>query len=156
MSPTSPMTPERLTVLNAVDRSRLVEVWEAAVRATHHFLGEEDIQFFKPLVRDVYLDAVRLVCLRGAGGSIVGFIGTAEGKVEMLFVDPAHHGQGFGRALLRHVLDEGGITAVDVNEQNPQAVGFYQHLGFAVEGRSERDGQGKPFPLLHLHWTGTA
>jgi len=156
MTPSPPMTPERLTVLSAVDRSRLVEVWEAAVRATHHFLGEEDIQFFKPLVRDVYLDAVRLVCLRAAGDSIVGFIGTAEGKVEMLFVDPAHQGQGIGRALVRHVLDEGGITAVDVNEQNPQAVGFYQHLGFAVEGRSERDGQGKPFPLLHLRWTGTA
>ena len=32
------------------ERAILVDVWEAAVRATHHFLSESDIQFFKPLV----------------------------------------------------------------------------------------------------------
>jgi putative acetyltransferase len=37
-----------------------------------------------------------------------------------------------------------------VNEQNPQAVGFYEHIGFLITGRSTLDGQGKPFPLLHM------
>jgi len=41
-------------------------------------------------------------------------------------------------------------ASVDVNEQNQQAVGFYRRLGFEVEGRSEVDSMGKPFPLLHL------
>ncbi|MGY0625916.1 MAG: GNAT family N-acetyltransferase, partial [Paraglaciecola chathamensis] len=41
-------------------------------------------------------------------------------------------------------------TKVDVNEQNPKALGFYQRIGFKVVGRSELDGQGKPYPLLHL------
>jgi putative acetyltransferase len=39
---------------------------------------------------------------------------------------------------------------VDVNEQNPQGVGFYRHMGFEQVGRSELDGQGNPFPLLHM------
>ncbi|WP_342375191.1 GNAT family N-acetyltransferase [Myxococcus stipitatus] len=140
---------EHLAALSPADRQRLVEIWEAAVRATHHFLTEEDIQFFKPLVRDTYLDVVRLTCLRDDEGRISGFIGTADGKVEMLFVDPARHGRGIGRALLEHAVAQ-GARAVDVNEQNPQAVGFYLRMGFVQQGRSELDGSGKPFPILHL------
>ena len=41
-------------------------------------------------------------------------------------------------------------TRVDVNEQNEPAVKFYLLMGFAIEGRSDLDGTGKPFPLLHL------
>ncbi|WP_342243731.1 GNAT family N-acetyltransferase [Pseudomonas sp. OTU5201] len=145
------MTPaiETLTTLSPTDRQRLVEVWEGAVRATHHFLCEDDIQFFKPLVRDAYLDSVRLACLRDADGCIAGFVGTDGAKVEMLFVDPAQHGRGIGRMLMDHALAHGART-VDVNEQNPQAVGFYMHLGFVQYDRSDVDGAGKPFPILHL------
>lgn len=145
------MTPavESLDTLSPADRQRLVDIWEGAVRATHDFLTEDDIQFFKPLVRDAYLDSVRLACLRDAADSITGFIGTAGEKVEMLFVDPALRGQGMGRALMDHALAH-GARSVDVNEQNPQAVGFYLRLGFVQYERSEVDGSGKPFPILHL------
>ncbi|ENH9207696.1 GNAT family N-acetyltransferase, partial [Vibrio vulnificus] len=43
-----------------------------------------------------------------------------------------------------------GVTKVDVNEQNPQAVGFYEHMGFKVVSRSPLDDMGKPFPILHM------
>lgn len=132
------------------DHPRVVAVWEASVRATHHFLAPGDVEFFKPLVRDEFLHAVELACVRGAAGAVAGFVGVADGKVEMLFIDPALRGQGIGRRLLRHAVDVMGATRVDVNEQNEQAVGFYLRMGFAVEGRSELDGMGKPFPLLHL------
>lgn len=140
---------ETLTTLSPADRQRLADVWEDAVRATHHFLSEDDIQFFRPLVRDAYLDSVRLACLRGADGRIAGFIGTVQDRVEMLFVDPAQHGRGIGRALMEHALAQ-GARSVDVNEQNPQALGFYLRLGFVRHGRSPVDGSGKPFPILHL------
>lgn len=39
---------------------------------------------------------------------------------------------------------------MDVNEQNPQAVGFYKHMGFDTFKRSEFDEQGNPFPILHM------
>ena len=71
----------------------------------------------------------------------------------MLFVDPACHGQGVGKRLMRHAIDTLGATQVDVNEQNPQAVGFYQHLGFVVTDRSRLDGDGRPFPILHMKLT---
>ena len=39
-----------------------------------------------------------------------------------------------------------------MNEQNPQGVGFYLHMGFEQTGRSELDGEGNPFPLLHMKY----
>ncbi|AGN24357.1 acetyltransferase [Erysipelothrix rhusiopathiae SY1027] len=39
---------------------------------------------------------------------------------------------------------------MDVNEQNYQARGFYEHLGFEVFERSEFDEAGRPFPILHM------
>lgn len=127
-----------------------VAVWEAAVRATHDFLTEEDIQFFKPLILNQYLRAVDLRCVKDKNGNILGFIGVAENKIEMLFVHPDAHGKGIGKALLNYAIAQQGATAVDVNEQNPQAVAFYLHMGFRVIGRSATDGMGKPFPLLHM------
>lgn len=134
----------------AAELPELVEIWEAAVRATHDFLPESDLQVIKPLLREQYFPAVQLTCARDEAGRILGFLGYAEGMVEMLFVDPDSHDQGIGKRLMRHAIDELGATRVDVNEQNPQAVGFYQHLGFEVAGRSRLDGGGRPFPILHL------
>lgn len=141
----------KIETATAADLPHLLEVWESAVRATHHFLEEADIQLFRPLVRDGYLpSAERLAVVRTSDGRPCGFVGAEAGKVEMLFVDPAHHGSGTGKALLRHAIEQWGADRVDVNEQNPGAVGFYLHMGFEVASRSELDGLGKPFPLLHL------
>ncbi|PLX92501.1 MAG: GNAT family N-acetyltransferase, partial [Desulfuromonas sp.] len=59
-------------------------------------------------------------------------------------------GKGIGALLVAYAINAQGATNVDVNEQNGQALGFYQHLGFSVTGRSPVDGQGKPYPLLHM------
>jgi putative acetyltransferase len=134
----------------AADIPRLVEVWEASVRATHDFLSEDDIQFFRPSVRDELYGALDLACVRDADGRLAGFVGVAEGKVEALFIHPDLRGRGAGRALLDHAVTALGATRVDVNEQNEQAVGFYRRMGFEVEGRSPLDAMGKPFPLLHM------
>lgn len=140
----------RIDPVREGDRERLVEVWEASVRATHHFLSDADIQFFRPLVRDGMLGALQLACVRDGEGKLVGFVGVHGEKIEALFVDPSLRGTGIGSRLLRHALDSLGAAAVDVNEQNEQAVGFYLRMGFEVRGRSEMDSLGKPFPLLHL------
>ena len=128
----------------------IVDLWEASVRATHEFLPEEDILYFKPLILNEYLDAVELKVARDIDGRIAGFLGVAEQKVEMLFIDPERRRQGIGSLLLGYAIDELGALAVDVNEQNPDAVGFYERSGFAVIGRSPLDGQGKPYPILHM------
>jgi putative acetyltransferase len=132
------------------DLDRLLEVWESSVRATHDFLSETDIQFYKPMVLPGLLSLEHLLCARDIEGALVAFVGVSEGKMEALFVHPIFRRAGLGRRLARHAVVELGATTVDVNEQNQQAVAFYRRLGFEVEGRSELDGTGKPFPLLHL------
>ncbi len=57
----------------AADFDEITELWEASVRATHRFLSEDDILFFKPLIREQYLFAVDLYCTRDEKGRILGF-----------------------------------------------------------------------------------
>lgn len=132
------------------DFDEIVEVWEASVRATHHFLAESDIAFFKPLIRNEFLKTVDLYCIRNNKQKIQGFLGVAEGKIEMLFLHPTAFGKGFGRKLLLFAVQKLGAKKLDVNEDNPQAVGFYHHMGFITVSRSPCDSLGKPFPILHL------
>ncbi|WP_437397406.1 GNAT family N-acetyltransferase [Flagellimonas lutimaris] len=128
----------------------LVEVWEASVRATHDFLKEEDIRYFRPLILNTYLDAVELRCVRDNQRKILGFMGVSDNNLEMLFIHPNNRGMGIGRKLLDYAILELQVQKVDVNEQNEQAIGFYSKYGFDVVGRSELDASGKPYPILHM------
>ena len=129
----------------------LLNVWESSVRATHDFLQEQDIQALRPLLLYTYLPALTITIARlSCDGSILGFTGVSEKRIEMLFVDAEQRGKGIGKVLLRHAIDEQGADELDVNEQNTQAIKFYKKNGFVTVGRSELDGQGRPYPLLHL------
>jgi putative acetyltransferase len=134
----------------ACDYPELLRVWEASVRATHGFLPAQYIEQLKELMRERYLDVVMLICIRDRRKRIAGFAGVAAGRVEMLFIDPHYRGQGLGKQLLGYAINHLNAEALDVNEQNTQAVGFYFRQGFEVVGRSECDGMGQPYPLLHL------
>ncbi|KRE89104.1 GCN5 family acetyltransferase [Frateuria sp. Soil773] len=140
----------RITTVDPGEYEALAALWEASVRATHDFLDEADIAALRPLVLHDGLPAVTLRACRDESGRVRGFVGVAGGKVEMLFVDPASRGRGIGRALLAHAVEVLAADALDVNEQNVQALGFYRQAGFEVVGRSPLDGQGRPFPLLHM------
>jgi len=135
---------------NAADYPQLLDIWLRAVRATHHFLQPSDIDGLLPQLRDVYFPAVELWVAVDTDDQPLGFIGFNENHVEMLFVDPERHGKGIGRALLDFGRQSRNAMSVDVNEQNPQATGFYEHYGFVQTGRSPLDGEGRPFPLLHM------
>jgi putative acetyltransferase len=109
--------------------------------------------FFRPLVREELANSPVFV-VRDEAGKVAGFIGVSDGDVASLFIDAKWRGQGIGRRLMEYAIHELGATTVDVNEQNDQAVGFYRKMGFEVESRSETDGQGKPYPLLHMRLSG--
>lgn len=140
------------TILTACpsDYKALTDLWEASVRATHHFLKEEDVLCYKSLILNEYLGAVNLFYKKDAFNCITGFLGTSGNKIEMLFIDPAYRGNGIGRELLNYAVTRLGSEKVDVNEQNEQAVGFYLRFGFEVTGRTEVDSMGKPYPILNM------
>ena len=126
-----------------------VAIWRRAVDATHHFLSPADRLAIDELVCG-FLPQVPLWLAVDAQDQPLAFMFIAEGHLEALFVAPDCHGQGLGAALVRHALALHPGLTTDVNEQNPQALGFYEHLGFRRTGRSALDGQGRPYPLVHL------
>lgn len=133
----------------------LIEIWESSVRATHDFLSYENISSLKPLILEHYFDAVDLRIAKNNSNKITGFIGVADCNVEMLFISPDYLNQGIGSLLLKNAIENQSANEVDVNEQNPDAIGFYKHLGFSVIAHSPLDGQGNPFPLIHMELTET-
>lgn len=156
-----------MSALEQSELERLLEIWETSVRATHTFLREEDILFYRPLVRDEYLHHVEITVARDQEGIIQGFIGLVDlsaqkdadardepgppsGSIEMLFVHPESFGKGVGSSLVAFAKEKYPSLVVDVNEQNTGALAFYRRCGFSVVGRSDLDGQGRPFPLLHM------
>ena len=132
------------------DYDELIQLWEKSVRSTHHFLTEESIQFYKPLIRNHYLPAVELSIIRNSHGKIAAFMGLSDELIEMLFVHPDEQGKGYGKRLIEYAIRQKQIDKVDVNEDNDQALRFYQHLGFEIIGRDETDSMGNPYPILHL------
>ncbi|NVI82480.1 GNAT family N-acetyltransferase [Janthinobacterium sp. BJB401] len=150
------MTPSlisQVSLAHAADLPRLFDVWHLSVRATHDFLTDSDIAFLMPFVREelARVTAERLMhVLRADDGVAYAFLCVEHAGIEMLFVHPDRRGSGAGRNLVQYAIVKLQATAVDVNEHNTQAHGFYRHLGFTVENRSPLDPFGKPFPILHL------
>ena len=134
------------------DGERVVAIWRDAVDATHHFLAPADRIAIEAEVSAV-LPGLDLWLAVDDDDRAVGFMALDAGHVDALFVDPAAHGSGIGRALIDYALalqaGDAPLTT-DVNAQNEGAVAFYRRLGFVPTGRSERDGQGRPYPLVHM------
>lgn len=133
------------------DLPRIMQIWRRSVDATHHFLSPRDrsaieaevLEFFPKLRLDLAVDAT---------GMPQGFMFLHDGHLEALFVDPDCHGNGIGKACIMRAVAAYPDLTTNVNEQNPAALGFYEHLGFARTGRSSHDGQGRPYPLIHLRY----
>mgnify|MGYP001351523956 CR=1 FL=1 len=130
---------------------KLIDIWYRAVKLTHTFLTDEDIQFYHQMLQSGALKQVEIWLELNGNKEPSGFIGLDGTKIEMLFVDPDYHKMGIGSRLIKHAETiKGSHLQVDVNEQNDAAYAFYKGLGFVRIGRSDRDGSGRPFPLLHL------
>ncbi len=128
---------------------RLVMVWEASVRATHCFLSDKEILTIKAYVPQA-LGSVAHLLIVEQDGTPIGFMGVDGDRLEMLFLLPAARGKGLGKQLLQHGIAQYGVREVTVNEQNPHAVGFYEHCGSVTYRRTEQDEQGGPYPLLYM------
>lgn len=130
------------------EHSVLIRIWESAVSNTHHFLKEEDFLYYKTRL-PLYFQQVTLYGFE-QDRVLMGFMGVYETTLEMLFVDNQYRGKGIGKELMTYAIQRLGINKVDVNEQNIQAVGFYQHIGFKIIWKDDCDGDGKAYPILHM------
>jgi putative acetyltransferase len=134
------------------DKDHVIVVWENSVLATHPFLERDDFVTIKKMLYNLDFEELRTFCLMSEEG-MAGFICIYEVKVEMLFLDPRYIGQGLGTRLMNFAISNFNVTLVDVNEQNSDARKFYEKFGFETFARTEKDGQGKNYPLLKMKRT---
>ena len=139
---------ELIREANSEDYADMIRVWEASVRATHHFLDPEDITFYKSIIPEA-LPQVKLFIYE-IEGQVAGFMGVSGNTLDMLFIDPSYRRKGIGSKLFQYAQSEFQISKVDVNEQNQQAVDFYLKTGFIQTGRRATDDFGKAYPILEM------
>ena len=130
-------------------KQQILTVWERSVLATHDFLTQADFSEIKELVQTINFDHFQVYCVT-EDDFVIGFIGVDDKKIEMLFLDPTYFGQGLGKMLMDFALRELAADKVDVNEQNIKAVTFYKKAGFEILERTEKDDQGRDYPLLRM------
>ncbi len=140
---------------NDTFKEEIVLVWENSVRATHDFLNSSDIDYYKKIVSGIDFNSFPVFCLTDAD-KVLGFMGIAEHKIEMLFLAPEHIGKGFGKILMNFAINELAVDKVDVNEQNQNAVNFYSKFDFVPYDRTDKDDEGKDYPILKMKLKKTA
>lgn len=129
---------------------QLLEVWENSVRETHLFLSNVEIEEIKEYVPQALNDIAHLVIIENDSKCPVAFMGMEGQMLEMLFIAPENRKNGLGRKLIQYGIANYSIKELAVNEQNPLAKDFYEHMGFRVYKRTDQDEQGKPYPLLYM------
>ncbi|OUL59950.1 GNAT family N-acetyltransferase [Flavobacterium sp. AJR] len=130
-------------------KEQMILVWENSVRATHNFLVPSDIDYYKKIVSSIDFNSFPVFCLTEAD-TVLGFIGIAENKIEMLFLAPEHIGKGLGKTLMNFAINELDVNKVDVNEQNHNAINFYSKFGFLPYDRTDKDDEEKEYPILKM------
>lgn len=129
---------------------QLIDIWERSVKATHLFLSNQEIKEIKKYVPQALSSIANLIIAVNTCNMPVAFMGVEKEKLEMLFVVPEEREKGLGKKLIQYGIENFSIKEVTVNEQNPLAKGFYEHVGFQVYKRTDYDEQGNPYPLLYM------
>ena len=143
------------------DAQAIGAVFDAAVRHGWTYLGEAAREpMFAPrewdrLIVDHAPPNVLLV-VDDRQGRVVAFAAAhpADGELHLLFVDPAHAGQGLGRLLLEAAHDAlraAGCTQAHLftHERNDRALAVYTRAGYRTDG-AVRDSEFKGVAMREL------
>ena len=103
-------------------------------------LSQADIDKIEVVLPD-YFQQVQLSMWLNEEQKCVGFSGTNQQTLEMLFIDPVYFRKGYGGEIIQKLIEQESIIFVDANKQNEGAVKFYQSQGFQVIGESKEDPQ---------------
>lgn len=119
-------------------------------------MSADEISNIKKYVPEALKNISHLIIAEDENNCPVAFMGLENQVLEMLFLSPEERGKGLGKKLIQYGIENYSINELAVNEQNPLARGFYEHMGFQVCKRTDHDEQGNPYPLLYMKLKGTA
>jgi putative acetyltransferase len=131
------------------DLEDVLTVWWAASAVAHPFLSDEFQAAERHDIAHKYLPAAE-TWVWEADGRVVGFIALLGNEVGAIFVDPALHGTGIGRALMDHARALRGALEVEVFEANTIGRTFYAKYGFVLKQRLVHDETGLDVLRLEL------
>ena len=131
-----------MTMIEVENRSiklinKLLEVWEDSVKATYLFLSNEEIKNIKEYVPQALKEIEHLIIMENENNTPIAFMGIEGKKLEMLFIKNSERGKGLGKQLLNYGIEKYDVNELTVNEQNPNAKGFYEHMEFKTYKRTE-------------------
>ena len=111
------------------DTDVLIDIWEKANALAHPFLARDFVAFVKDAMRNMYLPNAETWVIE-EHGTPIGFIAMMGNEIGGLFLDPDHHGQGHGRAMVDHAVGLKGPLRVEVFKDNQVGRPFYERYGF--------------------------
>ena len=131
------------------DLNELLEVWEQASRLAHPFLDDDFLRGERTAIADIYIPVAE-TWVYVLEARVVGFIALIGEEVGALFVDPALHGRGIGRALMDYA--RGVRTQIEVEVFKANSIGrrFYDRYGFEVVKEHVHEQTGHPLLRLRL------
>lgn len=131
------------------DDDAIVSVWEAASQIAHPFLSEDFIAGERVAIREQYLPNTTTQVAE-ENGTVIGFASMMGSELGAIFLDPAYHGKGVGRALMDHAARGHAVVDVEVFEENPIGRAFYQRYGFREVSKSTHEATGET--LIRMQW----
>ncbi len=125
----------------AQDTDALIAIWEKANALAHPFLTQDFVAYVKDAMRNIFLPNAETWVME-KDGSPIGFIAMLDNEIGGLFLDPSHHGQGYGRAMVDHVTGLKGPLRVEVFKENKVGKPFYERYGFKFVGEYLHEASG--------------
>jgi len=114
------------------DFNELINTWLSASKLAHPFLSTEFLEKEITNIRDMYIPNAETWVFEKKG-KVVGFIALIGNEVGAIFLDPAYHGQGIGKAMMDHAVTQRDQLELDVFKDNTIGQKFYFRYGFTVE-----------------------
>ncbi|KDA02684.1 GNAT family N-acetyltransferase [Hyphomonas oceanitis] len=124
------------------DADAVVSIWRAASERAHPFLSTPFLDAEAENVRNVYPQFADIWVLEGAGIPI-GFIALVDAEVGAIFLQPEHHGQGYGRAMMDFAVSKKGAVTLEVFKANAIGRAFYDRYGFRQVGEYVHEASGQ-------------
>lgn len=113
-------------------------------------LSQFEIEKIKQYVPQALKEIKHLIVVKNEKNNLIGFMGIENTKLEMLFIKDSERGKGIGKKLLQYGIEKYNINELTVNEQNPNAQGLYEHMGFKTYKRTKLDEQSNTYSILYM------
>jgi putative acetyltransferase len=132
------------------DLKGVLSAWENGSRLAHPFLTDDFMEIERERIPHGYMPTAD-TWVAESDGEVIGFIALLGNEVGAIFVQPAHHGQGVGRALMDKARELHGDLEVEVFAANSIGRKFYARYGF--EPSDEKIHVETGYVLLRLKFT---